>query len=97
MVQALECKSQLPTPTGGNFSDLKVSSLSTGRTIRYLMSMVVKMRKVDQPKSGPNMVELTRDGRFFILISNQRFQPKDSIKNSDSTSTDHSTSDQDFQ
>jgi len=97
MVEATQCKSQAPTPTGGKSSDMKESNLSIGIMERHLMFQVEKILKDKQFGYGVNMVEPTRDGKFSILTSNQRFQLKDSTKNTDSTSTDHSTSNQDFQ
>jgi len=65
--------------------------------VRLLMSQEERMKKVNQFGLGSSMMEPTRDGRSSILTKHQRFQLKDSTKNMDSTSTDHSTSDQDFQ
>jgi len=97
MVEAIQCKSQALTPTGGRSSDMKESNSSTGITERHLMFQVERMLKDNQFGSGVSMVEPTRDGRFSILTKHQRFQLKDLTKNTDSTLTDHSTSDQDFQ
>jgi len=76
---------------------MKENTSSTGRTERLLMSQEERILKDKQFGHGRSMVEPTRDGKFFILTKHQRFQRKDSTKNSDSTSTDHSISDQDFQ
>jgi hypothetical protein len=92
-----QCKSLAPTPTGGRSSDTLTVNSSTGITTRYLMSHKERMKKDKNFGTGRIMVEPTRDGRYSILIKHQRFQRKDSTKNSDSTSTDHSTSDLDFQ
>jgi hypothetical protein len=37
------------------------------------------------------MERTTKNGKFFTLIKLERLRPKDSMKNSDSTSIDHST------
>jgi len=97
MVEAIQWKSQAPTPTGGRSSDMKESISSTGQTVRHLMFQEEKTLKDKQFGYGRSTVEPTRDGRFSILTKLQRLQRKDSTKNLDSISTDHSISDQDFQ
>jgi hypothetical protein len=97
MVEERVCKSQAPTLTGGRSSDMKENTSSTGRTTRYLMLITQRILKDKQFGYGRNTVKPTRDGQYSILTSNQRFQRKDSTRNSASTSTDHSISDQDFQ
>jgi len=62
-----------------------------------LMYSKVKMLKDRISKSTEDTTVPTKDGRFFILIRRQRLKPRDSMKNSDSTSIDHSILDQDFQ
>jgi len=57
----------------------------------------VKMLKVKRLLSTTDTTELTRDGESFMLTKQVNQQAKDTTANSDSTSTDHSTSDQDFQ
>jgi hypothetical protein len=47
------------------------------------------MLKDKQSLYGTNIMELTRDGRSSMLIQ-LSLRPRDSMKNSDSTSTDHS-------
>jgi hypothetical protein len=63
------------------------------------MFLEVKMKKVKQLSYGIEMVKelLIRDGRLSILIKPPKLELKDSTKNSASTLTDHSISDQDFQ
>ena len=46
---------------------------------------------------GTSITEPIRDGKFFILTKQNQSQPRDSMLNSDSISTDHSTLSQDFQ
>jgi hypothetical protein len=57
----------------------------------------VKMLRDRRFKFIIDIMELTKDGRFFILTRRQRDKQRDSIKNLDSTSIDHSISDPDFQ
>jgi len=97
MVEAIQCKSQAPTPTGGKSSDMKESNLSIGITERHLMFQVEKILKDKQFGYGRSILMPIRDGKFSILTKHQRFQRKDSTKSMDSISTDHSTSNQDFQ
>jgi hypothetical protein len=97
MEEETQCKSQALTPTGGRSSSMKVNNSSTGQTAKYLMSQEEKILKDKPFGSGRIMVEPTRNGRSSILTKQRRSQLKDSTKNSDSTSTDHSTSDQDSQ
>jgi hypothetical protein len=83
------CKSGAPTQDGGNSSDIKVNTLSTGKTENALMSQEEKMLKVKQSLYGTDITELTRDGRSFMLIQSS-LRLRESMKNLDSTSTDHS-------
>jgi hypothetical protein len=76
---------------------MKENTSSTGITLRHLMSQEERILKDKQFGYGRSTVKPTRDGQYSILTSNQRFQRKDSTRNSASISTDHSTSDQDFQ
>jgi hypothetical protein len=97
MVVETQCKSLAPTPTGGRSSDMRIHSSQTGITTRYLMFQEEKILKDKPFGSGRNTEEPTRDGQFSMLTRHQRQRLKDSTKNSASISTDHSTSDQDFQ
>jgi hypothetical protein len=74
---------------------MKEITSSTGKTTRSLMSQAERMKKVKLLSFGASTVELTRDGKSSISTKPRRFQLKDSTKNSDSTSTDHSTLSQD--
>jgi hypothetical protein len=97
MEELTQCRSLAPTPTGGRSSDMRIINSSTGTTVRYLMFQVERMKKDKQSGYGRITVELTRDGKSSILTKHQRLPRKDSTRNSDSTSIDHSTSDLDFQ
>jgi len=63
MVEAKKCKSQAPTPNGGNSSDMRVNTSSIGRMERLLMFQEEKISKDKQFGSGVSMEEPTRDGR----------------------------------
>jgi DNA-binding transcriptional regulator YiaG len=76
---------------------MKETSSSTSKTIEYLMLAETKMLKDNQSLFTRDMVVLTRDGRSSILIRLKMSKMKDMKRTSDSTSTDHSISDQDFQ
>lgn len=71
--------------------------MSTGRTARSLTSREAKTRKVKQLVSGATTEETTKSGQSFMLTRPARLKTRVSIKTSDSTETDHSISDQDFQ
>jgi len=76
---------------------MKENTSSTGRLERHLMSQEERMLKDKLFGSGANMVELTRDGRSSTRTNLRTSLRKELMKNSDSTSTDHSTLSQDFQ
>jgi hypothetical protein len=57
----------------------------------------VKMLKARMSKYMEDTTVPTKDGRYSILTRRQRLKPRDSMKNSDSISIDHSTLDQDCQ
>jgi hypothetical protein len=56
-----------------------------------------KTEKDKRLLSTEDITVQTKGGRLPILIKHQRNQPVDSIKNTVSTSEEHSISDQDFQ
>ena len=91
------CRSGAPTLDGSNSSSTKRVNSSIGPTIRFLMSLQAKMKKVKQLVSKTTLARATRNGEFYILTKLPRLKPRDSTKNSVSISIDHSTSDQDFQ
>jgi hypothetical protein len=58
------------------------------------MFQVVKIQKVKRLSSGADTTKPTRDGELSTLTEQRRDQPRDFPETSVSTSTDHSTSDQ---
>ena len=72
------------------------SSMST-ETKEFSMSMEPRMRKLERLLSDLTMVKLKQNGMSSILTKLPRMRLRDSIKNSVSISTDHSTSDQECQ
>jgi hypothetical protein len=56
-----------------------------------------RIMKVKRLLSGRDIMALTRDGELSTLINLSRKELLDLTKNTDSTSTEHSTSDQDSQ
>jgi hypothetical protein len=71
--------------------------LSTSKTRRYSMSTKAKMLKAKRLLFGRDITDQTRDGLSFTLIRQRRLEPRDTIHPSDSTWTEHSTSDQECQ
>jgi hypothetical protein len=57
----------------------------------------VKMLRDRMSKYMEDTTEPTKDGRYSILTRKQRLKPRDSMKNLDSISIDHSTLDLDSQ
>jgi len=92
----ITCKSGPPTQDGSRSSNMNQSSSQTSK-VRYLMLQVQRIMKVNQLLCGARMVEQTRDGQLFMLINQPRSKIRELTMNSDSMSTDHSTSDLDFQ
>jgi len=60
------------------------------------MLQITKMRRETQLVLKIIRMEQIRNGRFSMLIKLQKLKQKDSMKNSASTSTDHSTSSLNF-
>jgi hypothetical protein len=61
------------------------------------MSIKERMLKDKKLLSGRSTMDSTRDGELSMLTKLPRKEHLDTIKNTDSTSTEHSTSDQDSQ
>jgi hypothetical protein len=61
------------------------------------MFIQIKTKKANRLLLGRDTVEQIRDGELSILTNQRRKEHLDMIKNTDSTSTDYSTSDQDSQ
>jgi hypothetical protein len=78
---------------GGNSSSiigLQEISLTSITTIKFLIQPL-KIKRVKQLDYGREMVESIKDGVLDMLTKHQRLRLRDSTKNSDSSSTDHST------
>jgi len=84
MVEANQCKSQAPTPTGGRSSNMKVNSSPIGIMEKFLMFQEEKTLKDKQFGSGVSMEEPTRDGRLSILTNPRRSKRKERWKTLDS-------------
>lgn len=97
MVEEARWKFKAPTHNGGRSSNTEVTNSSMSKTRRYLMLKEPKMRKHNQLLSTRATLVRIKDGTSFILIKQRRFQPKATMKNSDSISIDHSISDQECQ
>jgi hypothetical protein len=90
-VEPRTCKSGQPTQDGGRSLSTKVSTSATSsRPISASMFTKVKMLKDKKLLHTTDIMVLIRDGRFFIPIR-LSLRPKDSMRNLDSTSIDHST------
>jgi len=48
---------------------MRTANSSTGRTVKYLMSQVPRMKKDKQLESIATTTELTKDGELSILIN----------------------------
>jgi len=91
------CKYGAPTQDGSRSSDMLANNSSTSKTKKHLMFRVQKMLKDKLLSFMDHTTRSTKDGELSILINPKRSQLKDSTRNSDSISTDHSTLSQDFQ
>jgi hypothetical protein len=86
------CKSGAPTLDGSRSLSIKENISATFvRPTSVSMFLETKTKKVKLLKLTKDIMEPTKDGKYFILTKRQRLRPRDSMKNSDSTSTDHST------
>jgi hypothetical protein len=72
------------------------TSATSKRQTNALMFTKVRMLKDKMFRFMADTMEPTRDGRFFILTRRRESRLRDSMKNSDSTLTDHSTLCQSF-
>jgi hypothetical protein len=101
LVEPTTCKSGALTQDGSRSSNTKENSSPIQPTTRFLMSQEQRMKKVKllscMPKMEITIRMLTKDGKLFILTKLKQLELKVSTKNSASTSTDLSTSDQDSQ
>jgi hypothetical protein len=92
-----KCKSGAPTLDGSRSSGTEETTSSISRTRRFLISIKEKTLKDKKLLSGTDITELTRDGQLSMLIRLERSKPRVTTEDSDSTSADHSTSDQECQ
>jgi hypothetical protein len=76
---------------------MKEDSSRIFKTERSLMFMETEMKKEEMSLSGRDMEVPTRDGESSMLTKQERPKPRDLTETSDSTSIDHSTSDQECQ
>jgi len=91
------CKSGAPTQDGSRSSNIEMNTSSILEMVRHLMYMEEKMKKLGKSLPGRDTMVQTRDGRLSILIKLPRLLHQELMKTLDSTSTDHSTSNLDFQ
>jgi hypothetical protein len=68
---------QVPTLTGGNFSDTKDNTSLMSKTIRHLMLKEEKMQKVKPSGSGEDTMVSTRDGELYILTRRTREEQRE--------------------
>jgi hypothetical protein len=85
------------TPTGGRSSGEEENTSLTFTTRRLLMFTKTRILKDKRLLSGESTTAGIRDGESCILTNLPRRELLDSIKSMDCTSTDHSSSDPDFQ
>jgi hypothetical protein len=78
------------TLDGSNFSSMKMDSLSTSKTTRFLMSLEEEMLKVTMFKSGERMVQKLKSGQFCMKIKSKEEEDEELTSNSILKSTDHS-------
>jgi hypothetical protein len=76
---------------------MRRTNSSTGRPARSLTLKEEKILKVKQLVSGVTIMVNTKNGMLSILTKLMLLQQRERTKTSDSTSTDHSTLDQECQ
>jgi hypothetical protein len=89
----MTCKSGALALDGGNYSNMMANhalSLTSNTMIESLI-LQQQMPRDKQLEYGKLMVESTKSGVSLILIKLIRLKPRDSMRNSVSTLTDHST------
>jgi hypothetical protein len=91
------CGLLLQLQNGGKSGGEEDNTSLTSRTIRHLMSSKERMLKDKRSLLGKNTMDLTRDGELCMLTQQRKKEQADGIKNTDSISIDHSTSDQECQ
>jgi hypothetical protein len=89
------CKSGAPTLIGGNSSNMRMDTSSTGPTVKLLM--LNQIQKVNQLLLPTQETLYLKHGRSYISIKLMLLQIRVSTKTSDSMLIDHSILSQDFQ
>ena len=93
----MTCKSGALTLDGSRFSNIKkIIFVTSKKKIDALRLAETKISKDKQFLLVIDKMVPIKDGKFFILTRRQPLKPRDSMKNLDSISTDHSTLFQNF-
>jgi len=88
----MTCKSGALTLDGSRFSNIKkIISVTSKKKIDALRLVETKISKDKQFLLVIDKMVPIKDGKFFILTRRQPLKLRDSMKNLDSISTDHST------
>jgi hypothetical protein len=92
-------KFKLPqlTPIGGRSSGEEENTSSISTTRSHLMSIKIMILKDNKLSSGRNTMAGIKDGELHMSTKLRKKLLRDMTVNTDSTSTEHCTSDQDFQ
>jgi hypothetical protein len=85
------------TPTGGRSSGEEENTSSMSTTRRLLMFIRTRILKDKRSLSGKDIMAGTKDGELSMLTNKVKKKHLDMMDHLDSTSTDHSISDQDSQ
>jgi hypothetical protein len=83
-------QSTRPVENGSNSSDMKKNSSSTREDL-FLLLKTTRILKELMLSHGRDQEVKTRDGKSSTLIKKLTSRTRDSMIDSDSTSTDHST------
>jgi len=94
LVKPITCKSGAQTLDGSKYSNSEMDKLLIHTMTRSSQLMEPRMRKDKELSSMATKRELTKSGRLSMLIKPSQIEPRDSTRNSASTSTDHSMLDQ---
>ena len=79
-------RSGAPTEDGGRSLPTRMSILSIGKTKNASPSIAPRMKKDKESLSRQEAAVINKDGKFSILTKLRKSNPRDSAKNSDSTS-----------
>jgi hypothetical protein len=85
------------TQIGGRSSYSKENTSLISKTRRQLMSIRTRILRDKRLSSGEDTMAGTKDGELSMLTKQRRKEVQDGIQDMDSTSIDHSSSDQNFQ